>query len=199
MITLGVDLDHVIADSLPEMLLLLTQQTKIDYTREDVTSFNFHECLEGVSEEAALRMLERFHTDWLEKVRTVEGARDALWRLAPYCYINIITARPLEARIPTLNWLTKKRLPIDRVIFSKDKSKEEFDILIDDSGDIALQTAINIATKSIPSVVLLYDQPWNQSLVTVPHVFRVYNWEEIIRCVIDYPKIGLREDSYAKN
>jgi uncharacterized HAD superfamily protein len=183
---IGIDIDDVLADSLPY------------YTR----AFNQRFGLQIDLADAAWRILDRFpwiprqeaHDFFSELIEAgffssrplLPGAKEAVESLAEDGHrLFIITGRAPQDEAITRSWLThvgllsrfetvvhKAREPVGRHK-SGAASELQLDVFIED--ELAVATAV--AETAIP--VLLFDHPWNQGLLP-GNVCRVRSWAEAL-------------------
>lgn len=183
---IGIDIDDVLADSLPY------------YTR----AFNQRFGLQIDLADAAWRIFDRF--PWISRQEAndffseligagffssrplLPGAKEAVESLAEDGHrLFIITGRAPQEEAITKNWLTyvgllarfeavmhRAREPIGRHK-SGAASELQLDVFIED--ELAVATAV--AETAIP--VLLFDRPWNQGVLP-GNVRRVCSWSEAL-------------------
>jgi uncharacterized HAD superfamily protein len=188
---IGIDIDDVLADSLPH------------YTR----AFNQHFGLQIDLADAAWRIFDRFprvsrqeahdffsgliEAGFFSSRPLMPGAKEAVESLAEDGHrLFIITGRAPQDEAVTRSWLThvgllscfeavihKAREPVGRHK-SGAASELQLDVFIED--ELAVATAV--AEAAIP--VLLYDQPWNQGVLQ-RNVCRVRSWAEALRQIAE--------------
>ncbi len=89
------------------------------------------------------------------------------------CYIKIISAQPTkQIKNLTLEWLKKNNIAYDECIFTYDKYKEDFDVILEDSP---IQIAKLIKAKR---KVIRFERSWNVGLER--KVSTVINYEGFI-------------------
>lgn len=131
----------------------------------------------------------------------VQGAQEGMHRLSQDgFYIRIVTAKTFrnqqvteKARRNVMWFLSENDLPHDELVFSGPMGKGDFraDIVVDDkpSLDGWVQTgALN----------LLFDQPWNRTLSTIPDFYerpgwfdRAYSWNDVVELSLNVKSQGV--------
>ena len=116
----------------------------------------------------------------------MDGARKCILEAKDNgCLIAIITARPVwehaRIRADTIQWLKDMDIPVDIVLFNKDK----WDALHQSVLPAQIIGFVEDRVKHIDELVshhvkpvFLMDQPWNQE-VSHPYVTRVTQWEQV--------------------
>ena len=135
---------------------------------------------------------ERFKHDWNESGRfmgcpPVRGAPEALRRIKSRGYaIAYITARPQwqYKRLlgDTLHWLKEHGVPIDLLLFNKDKCEAIYHHIQPawPRAFVEDHTRNAVALANIGVQVLLFDAPHNQDIAPHPLIQRVYSWDEVM-------------------
>ncbi|MFC1971260.1 hypothetical protein ACFLV0_04980 [Chloroflexota bacterium] len=177
-LSIGIDIDGVIADLVSAMLPILSETCGYAVTHADITEYDI-----GVALNIQGHMVHIwkavFNDAFLIKVPMIQGALDGLNRISKH-KIVLITGRPQETRVVTENWLGKNNVKYDRLIFSrqgKDIYSEEIDLFVEDQ----YKEACNMASAGIMTILL--DQPWNKRIVKSNNIKRVSNWEEITKTI----------------
>jgi uncharacterized HAD superfamily protein len=187
--SIGIDLDEVIADTISGILLFHNEKYGTRFTKRDFLSYRFWEIWGGTREEAIKKMYDFFETDRFADVVPIPGSLEAIAALKKEGHkIFLITGRQNHIIEKTEQWI-KKYFPdvFDGLYFansynltSKGRKKSEIcaelgiKIMIEDDIDHAM----DCAGKGI--LVLLFDQPWNQRELP-PNVERVFSWEDILK------------------
>ena len=184
---IGFDLDDVLLNFSDTLRIHYNNRFEKNFEREDMTTFYLEEVW-GISVEEVHKILDDFyyHDDHINSL-PIEGAVEAVKKLAENNDLYIITAKPDSLEQKTLEWVEKYFAgAFKNIHFANHTDKErkckkseickelKIDIFVDDS----LHNAEDVAGVGIP--VLLPDTPWNQTDKLPPLVTRVYSWEEII-------------------
>lgn len=178
---IGVDLDGVLANSIPTYLSHMNKLFGLNLKVEDIGVSRF-EYYPGLSKQQMDQFWKSFSRagGW-SKIQPIEGAPGLLERLSIKHKIIVITGRPVQfIRTETEEWLEQQGFRYERLIFSQEKDKfhaglEEgykFDIFIEDYLDFAS----DIARFGVP--VLLLDYPWNQCDNLPPNIRRIFSLKE---------------------
>lgn len=102
--------------------------------------------------------------------------------------IIIITARPFttyeneyteQMKILAIDWLSKNKIPYDKIIFSDKKAQDcqklGIDIMIEDKPD-------NILSVSEVIPVICYENPFNKN-ISKDNIYRCYSWYDIYNLI----------------
>lgn len=182
----GIDIDGVLADSVPSFLTLLNLMFGKQWTPADITTYRFEDAL-GIGEKDAEHFWKLFARQggW-SKIRPIKGAVEFTTRLAKSHAIILVTGRPRHyVEIETKAWLRQHKIVYDELIFvdsGQDKLQasrgagQRLDVLIEDSYEYGKP----LADAGIP--VLLIDYPWNRTVPPHAHIRR-------IKSLADAPKI----------
>ena len=174
---LGFDIDGVIADFAPQLLETIKRHYGLTLKRTDIYCFDLNIVL-GVPrfEEQALigEVLK-------QNLPLNRGAKETLEQLSYEGHtIYLLTCRYGYLRDITESWLKEKAVPYTQLQLLKEGEKylakvDPLDVIVEDS----LKEAIGWTTKV--KTVLIYDQPWNQTLNVKNLIKRVHDWKEIYK------------------
>ena len=156
----AIDLDNVISETDVKIREIFRKAYGLNAKQEDITEFNYEDCLPITAEQARDALIE-FHRYHLLSLRVVRGARSALKAIQSSFRVIIATDRPPETKEATMKWLRLRNIPIEDVIFVKDKEEllpMHIGWLVDDKWE----NAIKLANKGVR--VILFDRPWNHKV-----------------------------------
>ena len=173
---LGFDIDGVIADFTPPLLAAVKKNYGSELKREDIYCFDLEVVL-GIPhcEEEAL-IVDVLNQDLPLNI----GAKEALEQLSCQGHsIYLLTCRYGHLRNVTESWLKQKGIPYNQLHLLNEGEKylakvDPLDVIVEDSLQEALAWANKVKT------ILIYDQPWNQTLNVKNLIKRIYNWKEIL-------------------
>ncbi|MFH1958401.1 MAG: hypothetical protein ABIJ15_08000 [bacterium] len=179
---LGVDLDGVIVDTDAVFRKYIKKITGVSSTRDMITSYFYEECLH-ISKEDVEKVYSIMQSDsaWKE-LPALEDAEETLNELAATFEIFIITARPVESKAQTEEFLKKHGIPVKEIYFISEKQRKldiinglpfEVSAFIEDRLDFAEE----IARAGINTYLM--DYPWNRTNRKIPNLHRVSNWKQI--------------------
>ena len=98
-------------------------------------------------------------------------------RLHEFGRVDIVTSRSPETTAAAKAWLEAQEIRYGSFVRTNsgmDKLDLSYDVFIDDSPDLML------GLRSKPSRYgILYTQPWNKELPTMPRISRVDSWDKI--------------------
>lgn len=186
---IAVDIDDVIFPMVADLIGYLDRQHGVTLSQEDFVKYNLEEIWEGDPAEAA-RLLESYKGQTGIEVVPVEGAAEALAKLAKRYDIIIMTARDASVGPKTKAWLSHHFPELFKqvhLVGNKNDSPgnwrpkaevcKELGVycLIDDSLKHVLEThAAGIKT------ILFGDYPWNRADDLPAGVTRLKDWQEVL-------------------
>jgi uncharacterized HAD superfamily protein len=188
---IGIDLDDVLADSLPHYLQAFSRRFGLTIGLADAAWQISDRFPQIPRQEAHEFFTELIEAGFFSSRPLLPGAREAVERLAEDGHrLFIITGRAPRDEAITRSWLTRVRLlpRFDAVIHrarepvgrhkSGTASELQLDLFIEDE----LAVATDVAKTAIQ--VLLYDHPWNQGVLP-GNVRRVRSWTEALRRIAE--------------
>ena len=183
---IGIDIDDVIADSLPYYTRAFNQRFGLQIDLADAAWRIFDRFPRISRQEANDFFSELIEAGFFSSRPLLPGAKEAVESLAEDGHrLFIITGRAPQEEAITKNWLThvgllsrfeavmhKAREPVGRHK-SGAASELQLDVFIED--ELAVATAVAETAIS----VLLFDRPWNQGVLP-GNVHRVCSWSEAL-------------------
>lgn len=170
----------MIADLAPALLDFLNAKYNSDLVKDNIRGWNLWEygrirkedCKEGIRDFIA--------SGKYGELSLINGAKEALQRIASVHSIYIVTWRSSLWKDDTINWLKKHKLNFYKEIyFSENKQKDDICRAI--GADLAIDDNLNQArAMSVLCPVLLFDQPWNRTEEEIQNVIRVYCWTDVL-------------------
>ena len=184
---IGVDIDGVLANSLPLWVAELNKFFNKNKRIEDIHLYEIHKTYDITFDDLEL-FLDRKGRFLMREPAPVAGSSYYLGRLKQLHEICIISARDKKYYHETHDWLKKNGLPYDDLLLLGSHEKKEFclekdlKVLVEDT----LEIGIKVSSAGIP--VLLMDAPYNRG--ALPElVYRKHSWEEIYRAIAAEPII----------
>jgi uncharacterized HAD superfamily protein len=179
-LTIGLDIDGVIVDYAAVMLPILSEVCRRPVVAEDICAYDITECLNIDDESAEYVWQQTLGTDLLMAAPPIDGAVEGLAELDGH-ELWIVTGRPSTLQDLTKSWLAHRNIRYDRIIFDRVMNKMKvgpvFDVFVEDF----LDEARVIAEAGI--FTILFNQPWNQSLMLPDNCHRVHNWSAIVNLI----------------
>lgn len=172
---LGFDIDGVISDFVKTFIEIVKRKYGVVLKRTDVYCHDLNLVL-GITKKDGNQLIR---CTLGEDLPVNNGAKEAMERLREEGHkIFIITARPSNSIEMTKTWLRHKGLPYTQLVQlnegKKYLAKVKLDLIVDDNLEDALEWSQRTEN------VLVYDQPWNQTLNLKNLVKRVHGWNEIL-------------------
>ncbi len=178
---IGVDIDGVLANSLPLWVTELNKFFNKNKQLEEIHLYDIHKTY-GVSFNELKLFLKSKGRFLMSEPAPITGSSYYLSKLKQHHEICIITARDNRYYQETYDWLKKNNLPYDELMLLGSHEKMEFclekdlKVLVEDT----LEIGIKVSAAGIP--VLLMDAPYNRG--ELPElVYRKHSWEEIYRTI----------------
>ncbi|MCX5646049.1 MAG: hypothetical protein NTZ17_15425 [Phycisphaerae bacterium] len=183
---LVVDIDNVVARTDEVMRDVIKNRSKegVNLRYEDVKHFNYWECVDTEG-----RRITK--DEWTSTIHPVFSEQANILRIEPYCeiqgflcelidadyQIHLVTSRLEQARVPTILWLDRHKIPHNALHFVKHGTKHivfrTCVAIIEDD----LDQARKFAEQGIQSYLLAH--PWNDCGVA-DNIMRVRDWHEIV-------------------
>jgi len=178
---IAVDVDGVLADQVPPILVKLNPKYGIKLTKKDITDWKYPIMDTSIDVEIENALLDK---SYVLEMPIIEGAKDGMLYLWRNHLVIIATSRPSETEDSTLNWVSLN-FKFHEFCNTRGKSKRSLnaDILIDDNvqniEDFSKSTGLG----------LLFSQPWNQDRSSVERLIekgKVYcceGWMDVLEIV----------------
>lgn len=186
---IGIDVDDVLADSLPEYLSAFNRRFGLQIPVSEAAWEVFRRHPDIPAEEIRAFFQELYHADFLGSRPLLPGAREGVEQLHQAGHrLFIITGRLRSDREITERWIEMQGLSaffqeiVDRdgldMPLHKRRAVEQFrlDVLLEDEYEVAL------AAAEVSARVLLFDRPWNRGSLPC-NVFRVRSWPDAVACL----------------
>lgn len=172
---IGIDIDGVISDFVSEFNKIILNKYNYPLIDSEIYLHDLYLVL-GVKQEECIELIEKT----IEKdLNLVKDAKQVLDIIKKQNEIYILTARSIKFKETTIDWLKRKSIPYNKILFLNEGEKysciENFDIIIED----CLKDAINWRKKV--KNVIIFDRPWNKTLDVKKQLIRVKNWVEILK------------------
>lgn len=185
---IGIDLDDVLADTMPMLVMYHNDIYGTTLTKDDVWSYQFGDVL-GISPEEAMKRIYGFERSTrLMDVVPLPGAKRVIDSLRKNHELSIITARDSEFTDITKHWIARYFQDIFSDVHfanhhspvaiprSKGDICQEFgmDMMIDDSFSNV------VSCHGVCESTLLFDAPWNVNEKLLDGMQRVSSWDDIV-------------------
>ena len=182
---IGVDIDGVLANSLPLWVTELNKFFNKSKRIEEIHLYEIHKTYEITAADFNL-FLERKGSLLMSDPAPVRGSSYYLGRLKQQHEICIISARDKKYFQETQGWLKKNGLLYDELLLLGSHEKKEYcleknlKVLVEDT----LERGIKVSAAGIP--VMLMDAPYNRG--ALPElIYRKHSWKEIYRAIVTEP------------
>lgn len=178
---IGVDIDGVLADSLPLWVKELNNFFNKSVPVEEFHLYDIRKTYDIKPGEIE-RFIELKGKYLMSEPPPVPGAPRYLRKIKQHHEVYIITARDERYRRETSRWLKKHGLPYDELLLLGSHEKKE--ICLEKNLHVMVEDTLEIGKKisSAGVPVLLMDAPYNQGALPVL-VYRKRSWEEIYQAI----------------
>lgn len=182
---IGVDIDGVLADSLP---LWVNELNRFFNKNKQVEEIHLYDICRtyDITTQQLDQFLTRKGKYLMSEPLPVPGASYYLSRIKQYHDIYIVTAREELYGRETRGWLKKYSLPYDELLLLGSHEKKEaclekqLNVLVEDT----LEIGVKVSAAGVP--VFLMDAPYNQGALP-GLVYRKRSWDEIYRSIVAEP------------
>jgi len=181
----GVDIDGVLADSLPLWVKELNIYFRQNKSLQEMQLQDVCSSYEITREDFQGFLLDRSRF-LMTSPAPLEGASYYLNQLKKAHDIFIVSARDEKFGVETRDWLHKYSLPYDEILLLGSHDKREacltndLNVLVEDT----LKISVEVSEAGVP--VLLMDAPYNQGILP-GLVYRTHSWQDIYRTIADEP------------
>lgn len=186
---IGIDIDDVLADSLPEFVGAFNRRFGLQVSVTEAGWEIFRRHPEISPEEIQIFFAELSEADFFGSRPLLPGAREGVECLHNEGHrLFIITGRLHQDRHVTDRWLMQTGLSsFFQEIVCRDGTQAplhkrlaaerlRLDVLLEDEYEVAL------AAAEFPVRVLLFDRPWNQGPLP-SRILRIRSWPEVFACL----------------
>lgn len=180
---IGVDIDGVLADSLPLWVKELNRYFNKNKRVEEIRLFDICETYDITAGELG-KFLDLKGGFLMSEPSPVTGAPHYLSRIKQHHDIYIVTAREVRYERETRGWLERHGMPYNELLLLGSHDKREaclgrnLSVLVEDTLEISLE----VSSVGVP--VLLMDAPYNQGELPKT-VYRKGSWDEIYRMILE--------------
>jgi len=174
-LNLGFDIDGVIANFSKPLLELIKENYGLTLTERDIYTFDLNIVL-GITRIEGSKLVTQILK---EDLPVYPGAKETLEKLSREGHnIYLLTGRYSHLRDITQSWLKEKGITYTELHLLNVGEKylaevAPLDLIVEDSLVEALEWSQKVKN------VLVYDQPWNQTLNIKNLTKRVHSWKEI--------------------
>jgi uncharacterized HAD superfamily protein len=188
---IAIDIDNVIADTVPTLLPHINNIFKTNLLYDDIYMYDFHTILGISNQEMKKRFWNKSSTNKLfTKMKSVKNAKNVIAFLSKKHKIVFVTDRPKKLKSVTREWLNDREIPLHRIRHMAGGIKNKhsyaelekirgfgFDVFIEDK----LEDAILLSKHC--KKVILYKRPWNISKNVRKSFVEVDGWNEILKVI----------------
>lgn len=186
--TIGVDLDEVLADFLSAVIKYHNAVYGTTLTRQQFHSYNFWEVWGGTKDQAIQKVYDFYRTPFARQIKTIAGAPAGVAALKNNHDLVIITSRQQAMATATYDWLNEHFYDCFKGVHFTNQfaqtgpaiSKAQLcdrlnvDALIEDVA----QYARDCLTPQ--RQILLLNSPWNKNARLPKDIIRVNSWAEVV-------------------
>src|SRR2546428_7994521 len=183
-----VDIDNVIArtDEVMRELIRLHSKEGVDLRYEDITTFNYWQCVDQQGRRLAKSEWDSIHLKFaqnsLVSIQPYENIQVHLNRLAERFEVHLATSRLPEGRQSTLDWLKTHNIPYSQVHFVDHRMKHELPQAFVAAIEDDREQAELFLDRGVRAFLLAH--PWN-ILPVNSGLRRVQGWEGLVAKVLE--------------
>jgi uncharacterized protein len=173
---IAVDLDGVLAESMLVWCDLANKEFGTRLKMEDLDSWSSWRKF-SISKDDFYRLLDESWDNWEEIPPTEPGIAAKVARIEKFGDLDVVTGRSKMTVEAAKSWVEKQKIRYRhfvRVAGWRDKVVLNYDVYIDDAPDL-----MPLVSHSPTAWAILYDRPWNRSVLSMPKVLRAESWRQI--------------------
>ena len=179
---IAVDIDGVLLDIIIPYIEKFNQKHDTEYTKKDVTNWDFYKEW-NITEDEAFEFFYEIYENTMSVPFIDEEAPEFMNKLHKLHELYILSARASQYRTQIIEKLDSHDIKKDShyndliLVYHKPydlKITQPFDVYIDDNPNLA-----KAIQKTDDKYLLLYDQPLNQKIENTNNIIRVFNWKDI--------------------
>jgi len=176
LLRIAVDLDGVLANTMAACCDIINRKHSTHFEVSSFIRWNAWE-IANITPDEFFRTLDQAWFDWRTIPPTEKDLAEKVGRLREFGRVDIVTSRSPETTAAAKAWLEAQEIHYGSFVRTNsgmDKLDLSYDVFIDDSPDLML------GLRSKPGRYgILYTQPWNKELPTMPRICRVDSWDKI--------------------
>jgi len=180
---IALDVDGVLADIIFVWLDQYNNTHKKSITSDDIVQWDFWKEF-GYDKYRFYEELSNCWSRWIDVPPTEQDITATVEKLHSVGVVDIVTARDASSTKYVKKWLEHNKIKYNdyvAVMRGSDKADLDYDIFIDDSP----RNVVRIASKG--KNALLYDQPWNRSIID-SKIVRIKKLEEAVNVISELPQ-----------
>jgi len=173
---IAVDLDGVLAESMLVWCKRANEEFGTRLKMEDLDSWSAWKKF-PISKDDFYRILDESWDDWLEIPPTEPDLAEKVSRIEKFGNLDIVTGRSKRTVEAARNWIDNQKVGYRhfvRVLGWRDKILLDYDVYIDDAPDL-----MPLISRSPTAWGILYERPWNKSVIDIPKILKVKAWREV--------------------
>jgi 5'(3')-deoxyribonucleotidase len=179
-------LDGVLANTIAACCKIINDRHSTHFQASSFVHWKAWE-IANISRDEFFRSLDEAWFDWRTIPPTEERLAEKVEKLRQLSNVDIVTSRSLETVASAKSWLKDQGIKFNsfvRTDSGMDKAGLGYDLFIDDSPEL-----MSALSSKPDRYGILYAQPWNQELPTLPRICRVDSWNQIPQLVCKLLKV----------
>lgn len=173
---IAVDLDGVLAESMLVWCDRANRELGTRLRMEDLDSWSWWKMF-PISRDDFYRILDESWDDWQAIPPTEPEIAEKVSRIEKFGNLDIVTGRSMRTVEAARSWVENQKVRYRRfvrVLGWRDKILLDYDVYIDDAPDL-----MPLISRSPAAWGVLYERPWNRSVVDMPKVLKAKNWRQV--------------------
>ncbi len=169
-------MDGVLAESMLVWCKRANEEFGTRLKMEDLDSWSAWKKF-PISKDDFYRILDESWDDWLEIPPTEPDLAEKVSRIEKFGNLDIVTGRSKRTVEAARNWIDNQKVEYRhfvRVLGWRDKILLDYDVYIDDAPDL-----MPLISRSPTAWGILYERPWNKSVIDIPKILKVKAWREV--------------------
>ncbi|MDO8610168.1 MAG: hypothetical protein Q7R95_06460 [bacterium] len=185
---IGIDVDSVLADSIPFLDDYHNKTYNSNITFKQHTEYNLKRLWNCTYDEVYDKCIAFYKSPYGMNIKPMKGAKKGINYLKNKYKLSVITSRSFEVEEISHTWLNK-HFPnkFERIIHTNgvakagEPKKHKFEVCLEYGIELmvedCLEFAIELSDKNIKTILL--DMPWNQTQSLPKNITRIKSWKEI--------------------
>lgn len=173
---IAVDLDGVLANTMATFCEILNKRYSTQFTVYSFDRWNVWEIAQ-IPRTEVLQIFDEAWFDWKTIPAVEDKIGEKISNIRAYGRVDIVTGRSQRTVQSAKAWLKEHDVSYDRFVRTAGtdaKAKLNYDVFIDDSAEL-----MSVIASALDRHGVLYSQPWNRNMASMPRIFRVDSWSQV--------------------
>jgi len=184
---IGIDLDSVIADIMPQLLTFFNKEYKTKFKLADIKQYDFFPLWKISHEECLKQFMIFYKSNYFLEIKPVANSIEGISYLSKKHKLHVITSRPASTEKRTLIWLEQffpnkfRSVYYTNQVSITGKKMKKSEVCLKLGVSAIFEDHLDYAydCNSAGVKVYLINMPWNKNIKLPKEMTRFYNWKEI--------------------